>query len=247
MSAVYEGWASRLGHQNIRIELTEAAQPELFCDYREVVTDLEKSKKVLRTLRRELGEEAYIFLSRAAYSKDPGKADAIYKTIVYGLHLSKKHKIMNCMTLDCVCMVRKLQLNVWHEAHRLMGFLRFSELADGILFAGIHPENDILPIIAPHFADRFPEENWVICDENRDRFAIHRAQKGWMLLEGVALSPETKIHFSEQEDSYQQLWKTFVHHIAIEGRKNEMLQNSLLPLKFRDRMTECMNTEPQQR
>ncbi|MGN0335324.1 MAG: TIGR03915 family putative DNA repair protein [Lachnospiraceae bacterium] len=238
LTAVYDAWDSRLGHGNVRLEIRDNAELKLFCDYIDVETDPVKSKKVLRTIRRDLGEEAYLCICRAAASFDLRKADAIYKTIVYGLHLSKSRNIMNCMTLDCVCTVRELSGKCWNEAHRMMGFLRFCEIGGGILYAEIHPENDILPFIAPHFADRFPEENWLIYDENRDCFAVHRAKQGWVLLEGVSLNEEAKQSLSGQEDEYRQLWKTFVRHIAIEERKNEKLQKNLLPLKFRDKMTE---------
>ena len=119
-----------------------------------------------------------------------------------------------------------------------MGFVRFTELPGKILYADIKPQNDVLPFIAPHFANRYPEEHWIIYDEGREKFAIHRAGKGWMVLEDMQIAEEVRCQLSMEEDDYRAMWRAFTKSIAIEARKNEGLQKQLLPLRFRDKMTE---------
>lgn len=235
---MYDAYAGKLGYENIKLQIADGTDLELFADYIEVNPDAEKSAKVLRTIRREMGLEAHDCICQAAESWDYRKADAIYRTIVLGLHLPKKQNVMHCLTKDYVCTVAELAKKTWNEAHRLMGFVRFTELSGGILYADIHPENNVLPLIAPHFANRYPEENWVIYDERREYFAIHRSKSGWILLEGMKVTAEVKEQLSAEEDDYRQMWKAFLKSVAIEARKNGELQKQLLPLKFRDRMTE---------
>lgn len=242
LSGVYEAYAGKLGYENVKLQINEETQRELFADYVLVGTDAEKAAKVLRTVRRELGLEAHDCICQAAASWDYRKADAIYRTIVLGLHLPDKKNVMHCLTKPYVCTVAELAKRTWNEAHRLMGFVRFTELAGGILYADIHPENHVLPLIAPHFANRYPEENWVIYDERREVFAIHRAGRGWVLLEGMKIAEEAKAQLSMEEEDYRQMWKAFTQSVAIEARKNEKLQKQLLPLKFRDKMTEYKET-----
>ena len=238
MTGVYDAYASRLGYENVKLQMEEEMDRELFAEYVEVEPDPEKSEKVLRTIRRELGLEAHERICQAAASWDKRKANAIFKTIVLGLHLPKKQNVMNCQTKDYVCTVIDLAKKTWNEVHRFMGFVRFTELAGGILYADIKPENEVLPLIAPHFANRYPEENWIIYDERRDKFAIHRAGKGWMILEDMKIAEEVRSQLSMEEDDYRAMWKAFTKSIAIEARKNERLQKQLLPLKFRDKMSE---------
>lgn len=238
MTGVYDAYASKLGYENVKLQMNYVMDRELFAEYEEVVPDAEKAEKVLRTIRRELGLEAHDCICQAAASWDKRKANAIFKTIVLGLHLPKKQKVMHCLTKDYVCTVADLSKKTWNEAHSFMGFARFTELAGGILYADIRPENDVLPLIAPHFANRYPEENWVIYDEKRDKFAIHRAGKGWMILEDMKIAEEVRSQLSMEEDDYRAMWKAFTKSIAIEARKNEGLQKQLLPLRFRDKMTE---------
>lgn len=238
MTGVYDAYASKLGYENVKLQMNYVMDRELFAEYVETVPDAEKAEKVLRTIRRELGLEAYDCICQAAASWDKRKANAIFKTIVLGLHLPKKQKVMHCLTKDYVCTVADLSKKTWNEAHSFMGFARFTELAGGILYADIRPENDVLPLIAPHFANRYPEENWVIYDEKRDKFAIHRAGKGWMILEDMKIAEEVRSQLSMEEDDYRAMWKAFTKSVAIEARKNEGLQKQLLPLRFRDKMTE---------
>ena len=235
---MYDAYASRQKFETIKLQMESEMDRELFSEYVEVEPDGEKAEKVLRTIRRELGLEAYECICQAAASWDKRKADAIFKTVVLGLHLPKKQKIMHCLTKDYVCAVADLSKKTWNEAHRLMGFVRFCELAGGILYADIKPENDVLPLIAPHFANRYPEEHWILYDERRDQFAIHRAGKGWMILEDMKIAEEVRSQLSMDEDDYRALWKAFTKSISIEARKNESLQKQLLPLKFRDKMSE---------
>ena len=47
MTCVYEGWASRLGHSNIKLKTEPIGNLELFCDYRHVDADPEKMIKIM--------------------------------------------------------------------------------------------------------------------------------------------------------------------------------------------------------
>ena len=238
MTGVYDAYASKLGYENVKLQMEGEMDRELFAEYVEVEPDPEKSAKVLRTIRRELGLEAYDAICQAAASWDGRKANAIFRTVVLGLHLPKKKKVMHCLTKDYVCTVAELSKKTWNEAHSFMGYVRFVELTGGILYADIKPENEVLSLIAPHFANRYPEENWIIYDEGRETFAIHRAGKGWMIVEDMQVAEEVKSQLSMEEEDYRAMWRAFTKSITIEARKNENLQKQLLPLRFRDKMTE---------
>ena len=59
-TGVYNAWESRLGHNNISLQIhTREENYDLFCTYRDVTPDLQKSEKVSRTLKQRLGEEVY--------------------------------------------------------------------------------------------------------------------------------------------------------------------------------------------
>ena len=98
MTGVYDAYASRLGYENVKLQMEGEIDRELFAEYVEVEPDADKAAKVLRTIRRELGLEAYDAICQAAASWDGRKANAIFRTVVLGLHLPKKQKVMGCLT-----------------------------------------------------------------------------------------------------------------------------------------------------
>ena len=56
--------------------------------------------------------------------------------------------------------------NVGNETHLLLQFIRFRQLPGNVLFAETEPKNYQLTLTAPHFADRLPDENWIIYEKN---------------------------------------------------------------------------------
>ena len=86
-TAVYDAWDSRLGHEHVRLSTVCDGNLELFCEYVQTEPDTEKAEKVIRTIKRRMGEEAFEMIAYAASYPDDQKADAIYRMIVTGLHL----------------------------------------------------------------------------------------------------------------------------------------------------------------
>lgn len=238
MTGVYDAWDSRLGHQRVRLTTAQNMDMELFCEYIWVRPDFTKAEKVLRTVQKRLGEEAYEMIAYAASYPDDRKADAIYRMIVLGLCLPTGRQVSGMLTEPDVRLVFELKRKTWHIAHRYLGFVRFRELETGVLFSEIEAEADILALIAPHFADRFPMENWVIYDRCRQKAAIHPLGKGFFILEEVKGDELGAVCDSSQEEHFVALWKTFHQAIGIEERTNSRLQSSLLPKKYRQFMQE---------
>lgn len=110
------------------------------------------------------------------------------------------------------------------EKHRLHGLLRFQVLADSVLHAFCSPDHNIIALLAPHFVRRMPGEPWVIHDEKRG-MAVFYDGKDWSL-------QEDRERPKGEEDSYQSLWQTYMHHIAIPQRHNKALQTKAMPRRY---------------
>ena len=123
-------------------------------------------------------------------------------------------------------------------AMRYMEILRFEELENGVLLGKVDPEADVLTLMAPHFADRFPMENWMIYDRRRKKAVVHPKRKSWYLVEEIPEEVLDSQKRSAAEQEMDTLWKCFHQAVAIPERANEKLQNSLIPLKFREFMNE---------
>ncbi len=162
------------------------------------------------------------------------------RNYLYGCGATKKGKswMMDHLAVPSVTKVFELSRYAQNEVFHLKGFVRFQELENGILFSRIGPRNNIVTFIAPHFSDRFPQENFVIYDEDRQIFIVHPAGKSWSVVTGEALNEEVFGRFSEKEKEYQELFRYFCEKIAIKERRNLALQRQMLPIRFQEFMTE---------
>ena len=212
----------------------------LFAEYIPVETDVQKAVKVINTLRRRFGEGDYMSICMALASSDTEKAQCVYRTIASGLekNTSQGHLFDN-LADNHVNKAFSLARGANNEYLHLRGFIRFAELEQGILYSKIGPKNNVLTFLMPHFADRFPMENFILYDERRELFGIHPAGKEWFLVKetGEEFKEESLKH-SDREREYQQLFRYFCKKIAIESRENSDLQRNMLPLRFREYMTE---------
>lgn len=236
LTGIYRAYEWKLKPEDTVIQIGEEGNLVLFAEYTHIEPDEDAAFKVIRSIKRILGESVAYDLETALLSDDMTKGNAVYHTIVLALD-DKKTRVMECLQNDYVRKVFELSRRVGNEIHHLLGFLRFEELENGVLCAVVSPKSNIITRLAPHFTDRFPLENFVICDEKRGLVVVHPKKRGWFVTEGAAEMFAT-IDRSSKEEYIQSLFKHFVDTIAIESRRNESLQRNMLPLRFRPYMTE---------
>jgi probable DNA metabolism protein len=239
-TAIYLPWSSRYGHANIKIEEksegNEYHNIELFSEYIKVDTDLELASKVSASIKSKISGEVYEMCCRVALSDYLGKADLIYRFLILGFSVGRG--ITEHLSNEIVNKVFKVDRYVGREAYHFIEFIRFSEQENGLLASVIHPRSNVLTLIAPHFADRFPQERFLIYDETRKLAVLHVPGSQWILAQVPELKQESLEQKSFVEDDYRDLWKIFFHNIAIKERINPKLQRGNLPIRFRRDMTE---------
>jgi len=235
-TAIYNCYEDKAIPEDTYISLTE--ELFLFAEYIPVVANEQKAFKVINTLRRQFGESDYGKLCFALVSADKEKAQAVYRTVEGGLKRKPAQgHLLDNLSDNAVHKVFTLSRTVNNELCHLRGFVRFQELENGILYSKISPKNNILALLMPHFADRFPMENFMLQDAERKLFGVHPAGGQWYLMQGEELLQES-VRLSAGEKAYQELFRHFCHKIAIKERRNEDLQRNMLPLRFREYMVE---------
>lgn len=237
-TGVYDAWASRYGHKNIQLSTDKSGELMLFSEYIDVLPDFEKSRKVSRTLIRRLGVHFYETACKCAMADGScrkltmDKANAIYQTIVMALALPEGAKVLTYLGEPCIACIFELCRQTHNEAHHLLEFLRFAELRSGILYARVRPKNDVLPILAAHFTDRLPLEDFLIYDATHQTAAVHRASKDYVIADASSLNLDLTKDLSSSENMFQELWKAFFETIAVEARINPKLQIQNIPKRF---------------
>lgn len=235
-TGIYRAYEERREHGNTFLSLTD--EPMLFAEYVAVEPDRQRTLKVINTLRRRFGEEDYLSLCKALAAEDPDKAQAVYQTVVDGLKRNvKPGHLFDNLSDDNVNKAFSLARGTGREIQHLQGFVRFQELEKKVLYSVIGPKNNILTFLMPHFADRLPQEHFVIYDDVRNLFGLHPAGRQWYLLQGEETAVPV-LRLSEEEEQYQELFRQFCRTIAIRERRNLNLQRNMLPLRFREYMME---------
>lgn len=249
-TGIYAAYEWKCDPEVTILQVGEEENLRLFASYRHVAPDGIKAEKVARTIRRRFGEECYEQICYALSSWEKDKGQAVYRTVAEGLSGRVKGVLLDHLSNDYVRRTFELSRGAGNEAHHLLGFLRFMETEEGILYGEIGPKNHVLPFLMPHFADRFPGENFVIRDKGRNVYGIHPArgqgpdaQGEWFLFSTDQGPDQTELTFSGNEEQIQELFRHFCRKIMIKERKNEELQRQMLPLRFQEYMMEFVEND----
>lgn len=228
LCCVYESYARREIPRDI---CTEGSQIPLCEEPEWIRTDFGHADKVYVSLDRRICLKAQDFIKKAFLTSIPGREVLMYRFIREGYRYGRA--IFDRLTDDTVDRLTKAVLNLDREAANFTGFVRFAS-CDGVLVSCISPKNRVLPLISDHFADRFPDETFMIYDKTHKMAVVHKP-------EGTLLTSVDKLTLppiDDAEKAYQALWRCFQHTVAIEERRNPRCQMNHMPKRFWEDMTE---------
>ncbi len=235
MCCVYDAWASRAGHDNVELKIEGEFEYELFKEYILVECDHDKFYKVIRSIQSKISMDAYMLVYRSAMSFERERLDWIYRFLVDGF--AQGRNIVNDYRFESVRQINRMAKKAGNESHLFLGFIRFEQMQNRVLYAEIEPKCNVITMVAPHFEDRLPDENWIIYDKKRKLAAVHPARQKYYI-RSLDAEDADKIKDLYDNENYDSLWRTFFNSIGIEERKNPRCQQNMLPLWYRDCMTE---------
>ena len=238
-SSIFQAYEDRHPHEDNKVISTPINNYELFANYIPVLTNAEYAQRVNRKLLNILDCTTYYQLCSAFLCESTIAfeiSNSIYHTVVRCIDMAKSKtstkNLMKDLTNPYISQIFKCSKRVMREADHLYGFTRFKELQNGILFARIHPENNLITILMDHFDNRFPLESFIIYDEPRDIAALHHPHCSSILLKHPSFDDEAICKYSEDENRFSQLWISFFNSITIESRTNPHLQQQMIPKRF---------------
>lgn len=121
------------------------------------------------------------------------------------------------------------------ELEKLRGFVRFSDYG-GVLGAEIEPKNQVLPLLRRHFCDRYANEAFFIYDRTHKELLIYANRHARILyVDCLQLALP-----GDEEVAFRRLWKRFYETVAIRERHNPRCQDTFMPKRYRDTMTEFL-------
>lgn len=234
----FEGLLTAIFEAYYRKERPDAVLPEynlqtdLLAAYFYIKTDPLKSDRVYASIWKNISDEALKNVYYTFLSEDPDAGTLIYRYLRLGWKLGGR--VDDHLSDDTVFKVMDISRKVGHEVHIMTGFVRFRQVRGGIFYSSISPDNNIIELLAPHFADRLSDQKWIIHDVKRELAALYNMRE-WIISE---FSADDIPAVTDDEKLYSQLWKRFFTTLEIPPRSNPKLQRQLLPRRYWDHLTE---------
>lgn len=223
-TAIYEIYYGRQIPQ--QIVPASLADLQLFVEHQHITTDENKSAQVFNAVESKISSRALRNVYHAYLSEKFEAGIWIYEYLHLGWKIGAKLDLY--LTDERVQRVHQLAQKVTTEKHRLLGLVRFKQLSNHIYYAAIEPDNNVIELIAPHFARRMATQNWIIHDLRREVAVVYN-QEEWI---STSLTLDHVLDMTREEEYYQRLWKEYYSSIAIRSRINPRLQKRCMPRRY---------------
>lgn len=237
LTAVFEVFEYR--YKDVEIISKEKFQQEnMFSEIHEVITQPEKAGRVLKKLEQNIGKSGIHQLLKVFLSEDPELEPLILSAIRQSIQHPGENILQNYAD-DHILKISKIGKSVDRERHRMTAFVRFEKMQDGVFFAKIDPDLNVIPLIRKHFKDRYQDQKWMIYDIRRNYGILYDLKSCDFFY------PEEKINlqqyqekFHDEEQNYQKLWQQYFVKTNIVERKNLKLHIQHVPKRYWKYLTE---------
>ena len=255
LSIVFEVFAGGLSAKRVVREHRYA--PSMFGEPVRVASDPERARRVWTGLERFGGFDRELVLR--CWLFDTTEADTDIVHLLVRLYREGEAAAVDFRD-EAVFRCEVIRKKMFREIHRTHAFVRFAEAEDGLYFARIDPDFDVLPLAVEHFEDRYQDQEWMIWDGKRrygywftpgqvrsvrvseaDFQAASAKTEGTQELVCPAAPPGAPPLPSAQaghEDGYQRLWSTYFDSVNIAARANPRLHRAHVPLRYWRHLTE---------
>lgn len=239
LTCVFEAYERKL-FPDLLLE-KEAPLPLFYEEVVEVLTDLQRSARVWKGLEKKCSPAGLGVITHNWLSELPNTDRLLFRYICKAIDAPASIEL-NFGDPD-VLQASQIAKKVSQERHRVVQFTRFQKASDGTYFAATSPLYNVLPLAINYFQDRFADQIWIIYDTKRAYgyyYNLHEVTEirfdhpHTHLLTGK-LAPDL---MDQNEQLFQQLWKTYFKSIAIKERINPRLHRQHLPVRFWKYLTE---------
>lgn len=236
--------------EDVSVSCVEHRVDDLFSANVSVATDPRRARALAARFAAAAGAEEIETLIVSHASNDPRAAQLLLRYI--DLTLAAGAPVIDNVSLPDVRMLRLIRDRVTNEIHKFLGFVRFRRVTDILYYAPVKPDADIVGFIGPHFADRFPDQSFLIHDVRR-RIGFWRKREAgpapavagkrefhrWGIVDLRDMPPELHEALSQdREPLVAAMWREYFDSIAIQERRNHRLQARLMPRRYWEQLAE---------
>ena len=230
LTAVFIAFEDR--HNVVDIQKNNKVQNGLFSETETIFTHVEKAKRVWNGIRNK-SYNAISTIYFAFLSEKDGIELILYNYVKKVMAQKEKQQDFSD---DIVLYISQLAKKVGREKHRMEAFVRFQLTQDGIYFANIEPDYDVIPLISKHFRNRYADQQWLIYDIKRNYGIFYNLD----CVELVSLNLSEVYHnktkqstvFNDEEYEYQGFWNAYFKSTNIKSRINKKLHAQHVPKRY---------------
>ncbi len=238
LTAIFESYERKA--TSVRIESRANHQPALMGDTLIVVSDEQKARRVWHGLAKHMDAKWLARWYAAFLAERASGYQHLFE--LSRLVFDQGGAVIENYGNAHVLHVAQLDRKVHREKHRMEAFVRFQQLADGLYYAAIEPDFDVLPLISGHFKNRYADQRWVIYDLKRAYGLYYDGQSVNEVTFGFEDAGKQGIpgpnQLAEDERHYQDLWRSYFNHTNISVRKNTRLHIRHVPVRYWKYLTE---------
>lgn len=211
-------------------------QPDVFQESYTVISDPEKANRVWNGLKQKLDAKRMRTLYTSYLSEQAQTFQDLFDFMRYIIDNPKgaSENYGNASVLAVSQMDRK----VHREKHRMEAFIRFQQTADGIFYAHIDPDFNVLPLISDHFRKRYADQRWIIFDLKRKYGLYFDLEKVEEITFDFTQTMSSAVNvlpsqiLDPKEELYSLLWKDYFKSTNIPARKNMKLHIQHVPKRY---------------
>lgn len=209
--------------------------PDVFDSGFTAVSDREKGKRVWKGLCKKLGKEWQFRFYKAFLSEQPEVYQHLFNFARY--IIDQPAGASENFAHPDVLAVSQTAQKVHREKHRMEAFIRFQKTADGIYYAHIEPDFDVLPLLPEHFQNRYADQRWIIYDLKR-KYGLYYDREKTEEIE-LDTAPQMSVVnalptglLDPKEELYTMLWQDYFKSTSIQARGNMRLHVRHVPRRY---------------
>lgn len=240
LTAIFEFYERKPG--KAELASIKYFQPVMLGETIDIVSDEAKAKRVWDGLRKKISGDWQNRFYKSFLAETPEVFQHLFDFACYIFDHPKGSEVN--YGHPAVIAIAKMDKSVNRERHRMTAFIRFQETADGIFYAPIEPDYNVLPLIAGFFKNRYADQQWIIYDVKR-KYGLYYdlttvSEITFDFLPEVQQSPSNlpASSLTDKEELYGLLWQDYFKSTNIPARKNMKLHIQHVPKRYWKYLTE---------
>ncbi len=228
---------------------TEASYQFSLLDSAEhVATNEEWAARVLKGIDQRTHARASALVYTLFLSELPSCEMLVYE-VIQAIISKGDESILENFANPYILKAAQIEKMMHREVHRMHAFVRFQKSREGLFYAAVDPDFNVLPLIGDHFERRYADQSWLIFDARR-HYGLHYDQKkmSFVSLDNPVFAMSAQLFQEdrqqsyvlqdEREKEYQLLWKNYFQAVNIGERNNVKLHLRHMPRRYWKFLTE---------